>query len=314
MSSVTEEAPNVPFPGRKLLVSRSDDALHRFPALHQIFEDTAKRFALGVQRASAGSFDASLKKISAFRIGDESFELPKPCLVSVYDTEALRSAIAVVVDENMALSVVDALYGSKGPLLLNKPSNSLTKIQIRAGEFAIGCLIEAFGEAFSSMVGAELAPSHANSILEWNAIGRKGSIVIVAQYVVTACGREADAFVFIPRPALDLHRDALSIRARGKKGGDDSEWSGRLTQQVVQTTVEVSAVLQKQGLTLGDVANFKVGQLILLPIAPTDCIPLECEGRRLFDCSLGQKDGFYTVRVEEFVDSKEEFLNTILGE
>ncbi len=50
-----------------------------------------------------------------------------------------------------------------------------------------------------------------------------------------------------------------------------------------------------------------------LPITPTSLLRVESEGRTLFWCALGQKDGSYTVRIEEFCDERQEFIQDLLG-
>jgi flagellar motor switch protein FliM len=64
---------------------------------------------------------------------------------------------------------------------------------------------------------------------------------------------------------------------------------------------------------LAEVSQFKIGQVISLPFSPASLIPLECVGKRLFNCALGQKDGFYTIRIEDVVDDQMEFLHSILS-
>jgi flagellar motor switch protein FliM len=72
--------------------------------------------------------------------------------------------------------------------------------------------------------------------------------------------------------------------------------------------------MEKRGLTLDDVAKFEVGQVITLPTTLSSLIRLESADETLFWCTLGQKDGLYTVRIEDFVDDKQEFIQKILGE
>ena len=39
---------------------------------------------------------------------------------------------------------------------------------------------------------------------------------------------------------------------------------------------------------------------------------LEADGQPLLNCQLGKTKGFYTLRVEGFVDREQEFLNTLI--
>ena len=51
-------------------------------------------------------------------------------------------------------------------------------------------------------------------------------------------------------------------------------------------------------MSLGDVANFRVGGLLPLQCNDFTAIRLECSGRGMFTCKLGQADGRYRLEVD----------------
>ena len=51
-------------------------------------------------------------------------------------------------------------------------------------------------------------------------------------------------------------------------------------------------------MNLGDGANFQVGGLLPLQCNDFTSIRLECSGRGMFTCNLGQADGRYRLEVE----------------
>ena len=67
---------------------------------------------------------------------------------------------------------------------------------------------------------------------------------------------------------------------------------------VQQTRLPVKAVLEEVAMSLGDVANFRVGELLPLQCNDFTSIRLECSGRGMFTCKLGQADGRYRLEVE----------------
>ena len=70
---------------------------------------------------------------------------------------------------------------------------------------------------------------------------------------------------------------------------------------VQQTRLPVTAVLEEVPMSLGDVANFKVGGLLPLQCNDFTAIRLECSGRGMFSCKLGQADGRYRLEVENAI-------------
>ncbi len=51
-------------------------------------------------------------------------------------------------------------------------------------------------------------------------------------------------------------------------------------------------------MSLGDVANFEVGGVLPLQSSDFDSVRLECAGRGMFLCRLGQNDGRYRLEIE----------------
>ncbi len=51
-------------------------------------------------------------------------------------------------------------------------------------------------------------------------------------------------------------------------------------------------------MSLGEVADFRVGGLLPLQCNDFNAIRLECSGRGMFTCKLGQADGRYRLEVD----------------
>ena len=59
----------------------------------------------------------------------------------------------------------------------------------------------------------------------------------------------------------------------------------------------VTAILEELSMSLGDVANFRVGEVLSLQSSDFDSVRLECAGRGMFLCRLGQSDGRYRLEI-----------------
>ena len=81
----------------------------------------------------------------------------------------------------------------------------------------------------------------------------------------------------------------------------DRRWSRLMEVGVQQTRLPVTAILEEVPMSLGDVANFQVGGLLPLQCNDFNAIRLECSGRGMFTCKLGQVDGRYRLEVESAI-------------
>ena len=298
---------------RERLVANGEASVSRLPALRAVFQEAMSRFARGVQDITGDAVDIAVEEVGAARIGNMR-EIDELCgRAAIYRSEELRARLAVVASFDFAYAFIDVLFSSKISESFSRADRTLTAVEARAADFAMNALAEAFGAALSRVAPANFAFESVDQAIDWGSLGRKDSIVVVGRFRLRTHGRGSDILVFLPRTALDPFREALSRNLDAKGASQNPGWTSKLQDQVVKTKVTVSAVMEKDGLTLGDVARFNVGQVITLPISPTSLVPLKCGDRRLFQCALGQKDGHYTVRIDEFIDDRKEFFENILG-
>jgi flagellar motor switch protein FliM len=72
-------------------------------------------------------------------------------------------------------------------------------------------------------------------------------------------------------------------------------------------------VLEERHVTLGEVTELKVGQVLKLQATPKSRVKLESQDQPLFWCQLGQSEGTYKLRIEDVFDHEQEFYNDVLS-
>jgi len=296
------------------LVANGVASVGRLSVLRTIFEECGSRFAKAVFETTGAEVELMVRDIQAVRVAEMKGVEDVCAIASIYAAPELRAKIVVGVDADLALTLIDVLFGSNVSTPFVRQERTLTRVEARAAEFAMATMLDAFQASLAKIVKSTFKLEGVEASVDWSLLGSRGSVVVLGRFVLQSGGRQGEALVAIPRSALDPYRDALSRAPNGANVIEDSAWARKLRDQLVKASVRVSATMEKRGLTLGDVARFHVGQIIELPFSPSSLIPLKNAERALFKCELGQKDGYYTVRIEEKIDGEEEFLNGIIGE
>jgi len=88
-----------------------------------------------------------------------------------------------------------------------------------------------------------------------------------------------------------------------EQAGSDKRWTTMLRRQLVSAEVELTAILGATHITLGDVKDLKVGDVI--PIEIEELINVKVDGTPLMDCRYGINNGQYALKVENFVAQEE---------
>ena len=71
-------------------------------------------------------------------------------------------------------------------------------------------------------------------------------------------------------------------------------------------------MIEERQFDLRDIAGLEIGQVLTLQATAKSRVKLECNAEPLFWCDFGQADGFYTLRIDEFVNQEQEFIDDIL--
>lgn len=291
-------------------VLAGDATVDRMPGLTAILTQTGENFARFLTRYVEGAL-IGVEGLQGSRLIELSEKLEPAAKIYVFRSQEQDFRIAVSVDNVFRNLLFEMLLGSG--VVEAAEDRPPTRIEDRIIGYSVSRLVAGFAEAFSSLTQLHF---ERESSLEGAGIFALGARAAVVAYVKMALsyGEHKGQIVFaLPRTALDPFRAPLSRPPSAEGKATDEKWSEKLYNNVVRTEVRADVRIEARGFTLGDIARLEVGDVLRLPIAPTDPIRIVAEDRTLFWCTLGQKDGMYTVRLEEFSDPRESYIENILG-
>jgi flagellar motor switch protein FliM len=129
------------------------------------------------------------------------------------------------------------------------------------------------------------------------ALGRRDMPAVAARFSLRLTGGACQGLVIMPQSLLLPIRKELEREPQTEPASADRRWSNSIEIGLRQTRLPVTAILEELSMNLGDVANFRVGEVLSLQSSDFDSVRLECAGRGMFMCRLGQSDGRYRLEV-----------------
>jgi flagellar motor switch protein FliM len=298
---------------RERLLSGGGPSLDRMPLLRAVFDAMASDVQDSMRGLAEGTMQFVVETTTVARASDVAVEAERSALAATYVVGADSDAKAIIAaDRRFVFTLLEGLFGADGSEAPYEAERELTAIETRVGTLAFTRVTNSLQAAFLSLVGASFALEPAENRAEAAGGARKNGFCVICRCRLRAFGTEGELLLALPQATLDPLRDALSQEAPAAAPSADPHWAKRMKERVTQTEVTLSAVMEKTDLTLADVARFEVGQIIELPVSPTGLVALMCEGQSLFWCEIGQKDGSYTIRIDDFVDQRQEFIDDVL--
>jgi flagellar motor switch protein FliM len=190
----------------------------------------------------------------------------------------------------------------------------LTAIDVRLVSGVCEALLPVLEAAFAVVAPTRLTVVTAAPRLKAEALGMRGRDLIVSRFDVIAPAGAGVLLLALPWTVLADLGDAFTQGPREAPRAGDSGWQRQMGQEVVRAEVRLDAVLGRAGLSLGEVARLKPGQLLALdpPRSATGvagAVRIDCDGEALFVAELGQAHGAYVLRITDFINEEQEFLD-----
>ncbi len=230
---------------------------------------------------------------------------------AIYESDEPEAQLMIALDERIDELIISSIFGEA----LSADSPDKHGEEAKRHRTAIeAALLEAFARALGEALEAAFAPV-ARVVLSFErlvtlkdmfALGRRDGEAAMAQFSLNMNKGVCGCLLLLPQPFLLPVRAELAHDPEAKALPADRRWSRLMEVGVQQTRLPVTAVLEEVPMSLGDVANFEVGGLLPLQCNDFTAIRLECSGRAMFTCKLGQADGRYRLEVESPIAQRQE--------
>jgi len=301
-----------PGPGSSLLAGAARFA-DRLPMLRKALDQAALACSEDLTAITAAPVDVSLIEIAGGPADQQFAHRDGNCLAAVLDARGWSGRVMLIADQALVALGVEMLLGSdasESPFSIARP---FTRIETRLARILLEPLARSFERAFAPVIPTALGFEDLSPAIRFDIFGRRSNPAVSAHFRVRLGRHSGELVLAIPQALLTPMRAKLSRAEPEEEPTPDPHWTEKIQQEVTRTSVTLVAILDERGITLADIAGFRVGQLLPLEATPSSRVRVECNGELLMQCQLGKSNGNFTLRVEEFVDKDQEFIDGILS-
>jgi flagellar motor switch protein FliM len=303
--SIDEGTPEFDHVARRLqgaMLEHPNLAIERMPglgfALNRFIAEAPARLASLIARPSGGAIE-EVRSTTLFQAIGECAGLT----AAIYESVEPEARLMIALDERIDSLIVSSIFGEAvGAVGPDKPASEgerpRTAIEVALLEGFARALGEALETAFASVARVTLGFVGLVTFKDPFALGRRDGEAAAARFTLGLNGGACEGLLLLPQAFLLPFRAELSHDPEAEALPADRRWSRLMEVGVQQTRLPVTAVLEEVPMSLGDVASFQVGRLLPLQCNDFTTIRLECSGRGMFTCKLGQADGRYRLEVE----------------
>jgi flagellar motor switch protein FliM len=297
---------------RDMLLDAAGLSVDRLPMLHVIFDRMSTSCAEHLRHMAASPMYYSLSGIESGRITEILEMYEANAVAGIFHAPEWDSHILIGFDRDFIYTMVEVLFGSDGSEPPVEEARGFSNIELRMAQTLFEQVAKALQASFSLIADTKFKLERIETRMDFAIIGRRNNQAIAAKFLLQALNRGGEMFVIIPQSVLNPMRKALSHVVTGESSGRDPRWMKQIATEVKKTEVTLKAVLEERFLSLGEIADLKVGDVIELQATPRSRIKLEGNHQGLFWCHIGQSEGSYVLKVDEHIDQEKEFLDDVL--
>jgi flagellar motor switch protein FliM len=274
--------------------SRSELSVHgQLPGLESIFNKFARRLRNIFASELGKAVYVGLDVLEAVPYEDLIKRLPLPSSIHMVRLEPLRGQNIVVLEARLSYAMIEIFFGGTGLRPMKAEGREFTPIETSfLGKFVTKMLkgMEDAWQPLLPITGRYLGSEMNPYLLGASAVA---DVMVMGTFNVEVTAQVSGEIIFsIPLSALEEVRDRLkSSFLLVQEGEDNFETSKRLRDHLLETEMELRAVVDKLDLSVREIVHLQPGDFIPLHKRAMEQVSLRVEGRPMFVGRGAQHDG-----------------------
>ena len=288
--------------GMNALFNSTMVSYERLPMLEVVFDRVVRLLTTSLRNFTSDNVEVTIDGMVSVRFGDYLNSIPLPAMLAVFKAEEWDDYGLITIDSPLIYSVVDVLLGGgriSAPIRIE--GRPYTTIERSLVERMIRVVLEDFDAAFEPLTPISFKFDRLETNPRFAAIARPVNAAVKIRLRVDMDERGGHLEIIFPYATLEPIRDLLLQMFLGEKFGRDSIWENHLATEIWKTKVDIEAVLDKQMVPLGEIANLRLGDTFMLRAGPNSPVMLHCGGIPMLTGRMGRSGGNVAICIESSV-------------
>jgi flagellar motor switch protein FliM len=218
-----------------------------------------------------------------------------PTNLNLIRFKPLRGTGLIVFEPTLVFAIVDNFFGGDGRYPTRIEGREFTATEMRVIHLLLKQTFADLREAWAPVmdvdfeyINSEINPHFANIVTP-------REYVVVCRLHVELDGGGGDIHVTLPYSMLEPIRELLDAGIQSDRNDRDESWGQTLREQLNIAEVTLSSVLASKRMTLRDLTQLKVGDILPIELSPQ--VPLCVENIPVFTGEFGIANGMNAVKI-----------------
>jgi flagellar motor switch protein FliM len=275
----------------------------RMPTLELINERFARLLRISLYGYLRRSPEVAVGPVRVIKYSDFTRNLPVPTNLNLVLARPLRGTALFVLDPNLVFQIIDCLFGGSGKIHTRVEGRDFTATELRIIQNVLRLAFADYEKSWQPVHPLRFEYVRSEMNTQFANIATPTEVVVVSTFTIDLGSGGGEFNVCMPYAMLEPLRDVIYSGMQADRSESDARWVTLLKRQIQDAEVSLVANLGTATVTLRDLMQLEVGDVIDIEMTPT--IVADVDGIPVLDCSYGVTEGRYALKVNRFVNAPE---------
>ncbi len=269
----------------------------RMPSLDIANERLARNFRLSLSAVIRKMVDVTNVNVNITKFYDFMRGVPFPSSINIFKMDPLRGFGLLVFDAPMIFSLIEFFFGGTGKGYYKPEGREFTPIEQKIIHKVVMMFFSDMEEAWKPIY--PIMPTYVRSEMnpQFVTIVTPVDVVIKVEFVLEIEGKQCRAFLCIPYGTVEPIKDKLYSAFSADRDELDMKWLERLKDRLTEIQVLLTGKLGTTMVTVQEVLDLKISDLIVLDRRADEDISVLIEGTPKFKGRFGIYKGSYALKI-----------------
>ncbi len=274
----------------------------RMMTLDIIYERFIRLFRVSLSTALRKIASLSIISTDLLKFGEFLNTLPIPSCMGVMRFDTLRGSGMIVIESKLVYALVDAFFGGSDRPYTKSEGKEFTRIELSVIGKVVDLALKDLDEAWAPVHKTDITFVRIEVNPQFVGLVPPSDVVISTTFEVELEHASGTIAVVVPYQTLEPIKEKLNAGFQPEGDRFEKVWTSQLRDHLAETHLNCRVKLGETNLTVGDLVNLNIGDVIPLTQDADGELDFSVEGTPKFKCRFGVSRGNKAIQVTRPID------------
>lgn len=276
----------------------------RMPTLDIIYERFIRLYRMSLSNALRKIATISIISTDLLKFGEFVNTLPIPSCMCIMRFEALRGPALLVFESKLAYALVDSFFGGTDRPFTKIEGKEFTRIELSIMRKVMDLALKDLEDAWAPVHKTDISFIRTEVNPQFVGVVPPSEVIISTTFEVELENASGTIALVIPYSTIEPIKNKLNASFQTETDRGDKEWVAKMEEHLRQTEANILVNLGSAQITVGDLVNLNVGDIIPLTQDVDGELNVLVEGVPKFKCFFGVSRGSRAAQVTRLLDDE----------